>query len=180
MKSLYDILQESLLDDEEVIINDIDNKIYGEVLLKNIIEAKSFKDYEHQIAALKDILDNELKLYCGPDKKPRFKSGGTYIAINMVDVNLIYRNRNGEIPHSRILIGVAGSPIHYEIAATENVYGRHDCIETGVSSYDIKLRYSKQQIAQNSNSYIYRIDNTNFEDMIAYMSHKKPYVINRI
>lgn len=74
---------------------------------------------------------------------------------------------------------MAGSPIHYEIAATENVYGRMDCIETGTSSYDIKLRYSKQH-AQNSNSYIYRIDNTNFEDMITYMSRKKPYVINRI
>ena len=139
--------------------------------------AKSFKDYEHHITVLKAALDDELQLYCGPDKKPRFKSRGTYIVINPVDTKLIYKNRNGEISHSNIWIGTAGSSVHHTIDAVENVVGRHDCIETGISYYNLNARYSKRP---SHKGYIYRIDGTKFEGLITYMKSLKPFTINRI
>jgi hypothetical protein len=177
MKSLYNVLQESIFDDEEEILDKVESNVYSKQLIENIIMAKSFKDYEYHITVLKAALDDELQLYCGPDKKPRFKSGGTYIAINPVDTNLIYRNRNGEIHHSNIWIGTAGSPIHYIIDAVENVFGRHDCVETGVSHYNLKVKYANRP---SHDSYIYKIDGTKFEGLITYMQSLKPFTINRI
>lgn len=177
MKSLYNVLQESIFDDEEEILDKVESNVYSKQLIENIIMAKSFEDYEHNITVLQSALDNELKLYCGSDKKPRFKSGGTYIAINPVDTKLIYRNKNGIIRHSSIWIGTVGSSVHYIIEAVENVFGRHDCIETGKSHYDLKSIY---RFRSNHDGYIYRIDGTKFEGLITYMQNLKPFTINRI
>lgn len=176
MKSLYNVLRESIFDDEEVISKETD-KVLKVNILDKILHADSFKEYEHQITVLKKMLDDNLKLYCGPDKKPRFKSGGIYIAINPVDTNLIYRNRNGKIPHSSIWIGAAGSPVHYVIDAVENVFGRHDSVETRVSHYNLKVKYSNRP---DHDSYIYKIDGTGFEGLLTYMQGVKPYTMHRI
>lgn len=177
MKSLYSCIKESIFDDEEVISKEADVILQTKDILDKILYADSFKDYEHQITVLKKMLDDNLKLYCGPDKKPRFKSGGTYIAINPVDTNLIYKNRNGKIHHSSIWIGTAGSPIHYIIDAVENVFGRHDCVETGVSHYNLKVKYANRP---DHDSYIYKIDGTGFEGLLTHMQGLKPFTMHRI
>lgn len=176
MKSLYSCIRESIFDDEEVISKETD-KVLKVNILDKILHAGSFKEYEHQITVLKKMLDDNLKLYCGPDKKPRFKSGGTYIAINPVDTNLIYRNRNGGIHHSNIWIGAEGSPVHYIIDAVENVFGRHDCIETGMSHYNLKAIY---RFRPDHDGYIYKIDGTDFEGLLTYMQGLKPFTIHKI
>lgn len=177
MKSLYNVLQESIFDDEEEILDKVESNVYSKQLIENIIMAKSFKDYEYHITVLKAALDDELQLYCGPEKKPRFKSKGIYIAINPVDTKYIYKDKNGKIWHSSIWIGTAGSSMHYVIDAVENVFGRHDCIETGVSYYNLKVKYSNRP---DHDSYIYKIDGTKFEGLITYMQNLKPFTINRI
>ena len=177
MKSLYNVLQESIFDDEEEILDKVESNVYSKMLIENIITAKSFEDYEHNITVLQAALDDELKLYCGPDKKPRFKSGGIYIAINPVDTKLIYRNKNGIIRHSSIWIGAVESSVHYIIDAVENEVVRHDCIETGKSHYDLKSIY---RFRPDHGGYIYRIDGTKFEGLITYMQNLKPYTIHKI
>lgn len=176
MKSLYNVLRESIFDDEEVISKETD-KVLKVNILDKILRADSFKEYEHQITVLKKMLDDNLKLYCGPNKKPRFKSGGIYIAINLVDTNLIYKNRNGIIRHSSIWIGAVGSSVHYIIEAVENEVVRHDCIETGKSYYDLTSIY---RFRPDHDGYIYRIDGTDFEGLLTYMQDLKPYTIHKI
>ena len=177
MKSLYNVLQESIFDDEEEILDKVESNVYSKMLIDNILNAKSFEDYEHNITVLQSALDDELKLYCGPDKKPRFKSGGTYIAINPVDTKFRHKGPQGKIYHSNIWMGAVGSSVHYIIEAVENVFGRHDCIETGKSHYDLKSIY---RFRPNHDGYIYRIDGTKFEGLITYMQNLKPFTINRI
>lgn len=178
MKSLYKVLQESIFDDGEEILDKVESNVYSKMLLDNILNAKSFKEYEQNILELQNSLDEKLGTAYKPNQKPRFKKDGIYMLIVPKDYRIMYKTKDGPIDHSHIHIGKIGEGITFTIDAVERTSYRRDCIENGKSYYELKTYL--QKVLAKDNVYIYKIDGTDYEGMLDYMKTLNPYNMNLI
>ena len=85
MKSLKEYIIESIFDDEDDIMGDVETAAWSKTFIDNILNSKSFKEYDKNIEAFKDILDDVAKVKYNPGQKARFKKGHKYVLINIVE-----------------------------------------------------------------------------------------------
>ena len=89
-KTLQHYLQESLLDDEDVLYKEVyDNTIIDEVF-NDILNSNSYKEYDENVLHLKTVLDDlddtNCKYYANAyTSNPRFKKDKSYIIIGNLD-----------------------------------------------------------------------------------------------
>jgi hypothetical protein len=169
MKSLYNVLQESIFDDEDMIMNNTENKIYDN-LLNDIINSKSFKEYEDQISELNDLLKDNAKLVSKGDKRvTRFNKDSIYLI-------LLHKTGDFTSEHSNVYIGNASDNTTQVIIAYEQAATPHNNRIVNVKgSKNIKFFYKNLYDAVNSwmtsaNLYVYKIDGTKFEGLLKYMN----------
>lgn len=169
MKSLYNVLQESIFDDEEIVINNAENKIYDN-LLDDILYSKSFKEYEDRISELKDLLKDNAVLVSDDNKKSiRFKNKGIYLIILY---KTSYEGDDALYKHSRIYIGRAILNTTYIISGFENPEApQYNRIKNDINNKSIKYHYKDTCAAANSwmrntNILAYKIDGTKFEGFL--------------
>ena len=183
MKPLQTYIQESIFDDEDVISKETDKALKVNIL-DNILNSKSFKEYEQQITNLKDSLEKEIGSISKGGKSVRFEKYGTYLIILRRDLNLIYRQKDDALVHSRVYIGTPHDDITYQISAVERQFGRRDCIENGKGYKGIKSYYKNLCETVNSwlsaDLYVYKINGTDYEGMLDYMKNQKPWDMNLI
>ena len=162
MKSLY----ESLLDDEDIIMNNAENKIYI-ALLNNIINSKSFDEYERQISEFNELLKDNTELVSKGDKRGfRFKKDSIYLL-------LLQTNREQTSEHSHMYIGNSDDNVTRVISAYEQA--RYNRIVSGIGNKSIKFYYKNLYDAVNSwmpssKIYVYKLDGTKFEGLLKYMN----------
>ena len=183
MKPLQTYIQESIFDDEDVISKETDKTLKVNIL-DNILHAKSFKEYEQQITNLKDSLEKEIGSISKGSKSVRFERYGVYLMILHRDSNLIYKQKEGALEHSRVYIGTPYDAITYQIQAVERQFGRRDCIENGRGYKGIKFYHKSLCEIVNSwmsaDLYVYKINGTDYEGMLDYMKNQKPWDMNLI
>ena len=119
MKSLYSCIKESIFDDEEEILDKVEFK----TIIDNIINSKSFKEYDNNILVLKDHLDKIGPCYT-PGKKPRFlQNKYSYIIIGGISIidnpyHHPWRTKFSQsIPHPFVIITNPNATNPYEICA---------------------------------------------------------------
>lgn len=169
MKSLYSCIKESIFDDDISISNQADSEIYQE-LLKNIMNSKSFKEYEDQISELKDLLNDDAILVSDDNKKSiRFKNNGIYLILLY---KTGYEGDDALYKHSRIYIGRAILNTTYIISGFENPeMPQYNRIKNDMNNKSIKYHYKDACAAANSwmrntNVCAYKIDGTKFEGLL--------------
>lgn len=169
MKSLYSCIKESIFDDDITISNHADDEICRG-LLKNIINSKSFDEYEDQISMFNELLKDNAKLVSKGDKRViRFKKDGVYLL-------LLQTNREWASEHSHMYIGNAGDNTTQVITAYEHAATPHNNRIVNVKgSKNIKFYYKSLYDAVNSwmpssKIYVYKIDGTKFEGLLKYMN----------
>lgn len=168
MKSLYSCIRESIFDDDITISNHADSEIY-QALLKNIINSKSFKEYEDQISEFNELLKNNAELVSKGDKRvTRFKKDSIYLI-------LLHKTGNFRSEHSYIYMGNDDNNITHMITACEMAATRYNHIVNVIGYKNIKFYYKNLYDAVNSwmtsaNLYVYKIDGTKFEGLLKYMN----------
>lgn len=169
MKSLYSCIRESIFDDDITISNQADSEIYQE-LLKNIMNSKSFKEYENRISELKDLLKDNAVLVSDDNKKSiRFKNNGIYLILLY---KTSYEGMDNLTKHSRIYIGRAILNTTYIISGFENPAApQYNWIKNDINNKSIKYHYKDTCAAanswmRNSNICAYKIDGTKFEGLL--------------
>lgn len=168
MRSLYNVLQESIFDDEEIVMNNTENKIYGN-LLNDIINSKSFNEYEGRISEFNELLKNNAELVSKGDKRvTQFKKDSIYLI-------LLHKTGNFRSEHSHIYMGNADDNITHMITAYEMAATRYNRIVNVIGNKSIKFYYKNLYDAVNSwmtlaNLYVYKIDGTKFEGLLKYMN----------
>lgn len=176
MKSLYNVLQESIFDGEDIIMNDTENKIYNN-LLNDIINSKSLDEYERQISEFNEILKDNTELVSKGDKRGiRFKKDSIYLL-------LLQTNREQTSEHSRVYIGNSDDNITRVISAHERSSTRCNHIASDIGNKSIKFYYKNLYDAVNSwmpssKIYVYKIDGTKFEGLLKYMNDLGEHIIS--
>ena len=161
MKSLYNVLQESIFDDEEEILDKVEYKY----LIDNIVNSKSFKEYESQISELNDLLKDNAELIADNNKKNiTFKRDGIYLI-------LLHKTKDFKDSYSRVYIGNANNDTTYVITASEYKDIRHNRIVNSIGNKNIKFYYKDVcQITnfwlRNADVYVYKIDGTKLEGLL--------------
>lgn len=166
MKSLHEYIQESILDDEDDIMNDVETAAWNKTFIDNILNSKSFEEYDENVEAFKDILDDVAKVKYKPGQKARFKKGGKYVLINIVEPKKdkdVSRVPHHYAPHHSLYIGTSKSSINYTIYALDGT--PQSAIYKESRSHDVKLQYSSEE----RTCYVYQIDKTKFETLIDYL-----------
>lgn len=164
MKSLYNVLRESIFDDDITISNQADIEIY-QGLLKNIINSKSFDEYEDQISMFNELLKDNVELVSKGDKRTlRFKKDSIYLL-------LLQTNREQTSEHSHMYIGNPDDNTTRVIAAYEQAATRYNRIVNVIGNKSIKFYYKNLYDAVNSwmpssKIYVYKIDGTKFEGLL--------------
>jgi hypothetical protein len=177
MKSLYNVLQESIFDDNDEILDKIEFKS----IIDNIINSNSPKEYDSNILVLKDHLD-KIGSCCVPGKKPRFLQnkysyiiiGGTSIIDN--PYHHPWRTKfSKSIPHPFVII-TKPNMVPYEIYAFHN----HDFWSDIIRAKQCEFKDVKKCIAtqlydaeyyryKSDDIYVYKVDNSNMEGIYDYM-----------
>ena len=178
MKSLYNVLQESIFDDEEKILGKIEFKS----IIDNIINSNSPKEYDSNILVLKDHLD-KIGPCCTPGKKPRFLQN-KYSYIILGGINIIddpYHSPrltkfSKSIPHPFIIITKPNAALPYEICAYHNHTFWSDMIHVKNSEFkDVKkciaeLMYDAEYYRYKPDDiYVYKVNNSNMERIYDYI-----------